>query len=134
MPTTDSILRNHDKIENQMRTKSRPIQANVVLDYEDDGDFVTMLTNLAEQDEMVLQCLEEELSSFYDQEIAYYSAVESDYKEPATYKTMLKRPPSERSAWLEGCKKEIADFARRQVWRVIKMHQFPKGRKLICPK
>ena len=47
---------------------------------------------------------------------------------------MLKQAEEERNKLLEGCKKEIADVARRQVWRVIKMHQIPKGRKLICSK
>jgi hypothetical protein len=59
-----------------LRARSRPIQANSVLDYDTDVDFITMLTNLAEQDEMVMQCLEKELSIFYNQEISYYSGVE----------------------------------------------------------
>ncbi len=36
----------------------------MVLDYEDDADFITMLTNPAEQDEMVLQCLGESYQVF----------------------------------------------------------------------
>jgi hypothetical protein len=35
---------------------------------------------------------------------------------------------------LEGCKKEIADFPQRQVWRVIKLHKVPKGHRLVGSK
>jgi hypothetical protein len=74
--TMDQALCTWSPIDRALRARSRPIQANSVLDYDTDVDFITMLTNLAEQDEMVMQCLEKELSIFYNQEISYYSGVE----------------------------------------------------------
>ena len=64
-------------------------------------------------------------------EHAGYSAVESDYKEPRTYREMMKRPVSEREKWLEGMKKEFNNFERRRVWRKIKIKVMPEGRKLV---
>ena len=64
-------------------------------------------------------------------EQAGYSAVESDYREPRTYREMLKRPEAERNKWLEGMKKEFKDFERRKVWRRVKIKDIPDGRKLV---
>ena len=64
-------------------------------------------------------------------EQAGYSAVESDYKEPRTYREMLKRPEVERNKWLEGMKKEFKDFENRGVWRVKKLKDTLPGRRLI---
>ena len=47
---------------------------------------------------------------------------------------MLKRPPKEREKWIEGCMKELEEFSKRSVWRIIKMHEVPPGRKLISLK
>ena len=55
-----------------------------------------------------------------------YSVVESDYKEPATYETMLKRPEEERRKWEAGMEKEFKDFERRKVWKVIGTKDVPE--------
>ena len=57
--------------------------------------------------------------------------MESDYKEPRTYREMMKRPESEREKWLEGMKKELNDFERRKVWRKTKIKDICEGRKLV---
>ena len=67
-------------------------------------------------------------------ERANYSAVESDYKEPRTYKQMLKRPEEERNKWKEGVEKEFRDFQRRGVWKRMKTSDVPEGRQLIGTK
>ena len=67
-------------------------------------------------------------------ETILYSAVESDYKEPANYNQMLKRPESEKILWMEGMDKELSDFKKRVVYRIIKILEVPEGRKLIGSK
>ena len=47
---------------------------------------------------------------------------------------MFKRPPKEKQKWIEGCMKELQEFARRSMWRIIKMHAVPPGRKLMSSK
>ena len=104
---------------------------NSILDVQNDEDLIGLLSCISHKDAMVMKCIEEELSSYYDEEFGLYSALESDYKEPRGYRTMLKRPYEEKMEWLKGCQKELIDFARRGVWKIIKMHEVPKGRKLI---
>ena len=40
-------------------------------------------------------------------EYAYYSAVESGYKEPKIFKAMMKLNEEERNKWLEGVTREL---------------------------
>ena len=47
---------------------------------------------------------------------------------------MLKWPKEEREKWLEGVVKELKDFAKRAVWKIMKMHDVPDGRRLIGTK
>jgi len=67
-------------------------------------------------------------------ETIYYSAIESDYKEPKTYKQMMKLPIEERQKWLDGVTKEFSDLERRQVWVKKKINDIPPNRKLIGTK
>ena len=106
-----------------------------MLDVDNDEDLPGLLNCISRKDEMVMKCIEQEFGEVYDNEIGnfgrdenenqggFYSAVESDYKEPKGYRTMLKRPPEEREKWLEACTKELRDFVTRGVWRIIKIHQ-----------
>ena len=67
-------------------------------------------------------------------EIGLYSVVEPGYKEPKRYKDMLKRDKPEREQWLKGCEKELANFEKRGTWKVVKIKDIPKGRRLIGSK
>ena len=66
-----------------------------------------------------------------EEEQCFYSAVESDYKEPKNYRAMLKRPPDEKDEWLKGCKEELDNFENRGVWTRVKIKDIPKNRRLI---
>ena len=65
---------------------------------------------------------------------AYRTAVESDYKEPGTYKAMKKLEKEERSKWEEAVEKEKQDFLKREVLRAIRIEDVPPGRKLLGTK
>ena len=47
---------------------------------------------------------------------------------------MLKRPQEERQNWLKGVKEELDAFNKREVWKIRKIKDIPKGRKLIGSK
>ena len=47
---------------------------------------------------------------------------------------MMKRPEEERKKWLEGCMKEILNFDKRKVYKVIPLEMVPVGRRLIGSK
>ena len=91
------------RLDRVLRSRKKCVTGNSILDVSDDQELLSLLCNIASEDEMVMKCLEEELSEYYDQymeeatdvdfEIGHYSAVESDYREPKGYKTKLKRPP-----------------------------------------
>ena len=49
-------------------------------------------------------------------EYAYYSTVESGYKEPKTFKAMMKLKEEEHNKWLEGVEKELNNLEKRKVW------------------
>ena len=68
------------------------------------------------------------------QEMGLYSAVESDYAEPATYKKMMKLPEEERNKWIEGVNEELKNLEDRKVWVRKKLEEIPTGRKLIGTK
>ena len=75
------------------------------------------------------------LEEQYDaEERCCFSAVESGYKEPPTYKSMLRRPREEREKWIEGCRKEFRDFEKRGVWVKMRINELPPGRKLVGTK
>ena len=57
-----------------------------------------------------------------------------EYKEPTTYKQMMRRHARECEKWLEGVKKELDNYEKRGVWRIIKKGKVPPGRKLIGSK
>jgi Reverse transcriptase (RNA-dependent DNA polymerase) len=69
-----------------------------------------------------------------DFEFGYFSAIESDYKEPTTFKNMMKLPEEERSKWMEGVIKEFTDLEKRGVWEIKNIKDIPVNRKLIGTK
>jgi hypothetical protein len=122
-------------IYRSLRSITRSWMANSVIDIKSYNELVTLLCKIAQKDAMVMQCIKEEL--FRDpptDERAMYSAVESGYREPRGYRTMLKQKEPERSKWIEGVMREVEDFAARGVYKVIKMHEVPEGRRLIGSK
>ena len=62
------------------------------------------------------------------------STAKEEYKEPTTYKQMMRRGAEERENWLEGVRKELANYEKRGVWRIIRKDKVPPGRKLIGSK
>ena len=67
-------------------------------------------------------------------EYVYYSAVESGYKEPKTFKAMMRLKEEEHNNWLKGVDKELKNLEKRQVWIRIKISDMPLNRKLIGTK
>ena len=62
-----------------------------MFDVNNDEELVSLMSNIADWDEMVMEAIMSELeSSWEDREARMYSAVESGYKEPRGYKMMLK--------------------------------------------
>ena len=90
---------------------------------EDMNDHDSIFTAIAELNALILEG-----------EYSLFSPVESDYKEPKTFKAMLKRPPEEREKWLEAVKKEFDNCEAREVWTRVKKKDVPKGRRLIGSK
>jgi len=97
-----------------------------------DPSVKTMKKNKANDDE-----IEKESEKFEElswEEIFNYSAVESDYTEPKTYKQMMKLPEEERNKWLKGCEEELTNLAEREVWVVKKLKDIAPNCKLIGTK
>ena len=91
-----------------------------MFDFESEEDLIALLCNIANRDELVMSALSDDLKESWSnselgmfQEMGMYSAVESDYKEPKSYKSMLKRPEEVRNKWLEGCKKGTTGLCQK---------------------
>ena len=60
------------------------------------------MTNHTDGDNPPLECIDE-LENVGDRnEMGCHSAVESGYKEPRTFKMMMKTPEDERKLWIDG--------------------------------
>ena len=117
------------------RTRARNI-INMVIDAKTKSDLheIAYLIN-EEQDIKSIFTIIDELKEIYmNGNAAFHSPVESDYKEPKNYRSMLKRPQAEKEKWLEGIQKEFNDIKNRLVWRIVKKKDVAKGRRLIGSK
>ena len=76
----------------------------------------------------------DELSELLGVEKGFYSALESDYKEPKNFRSMMKLPVNERNKWLKGVEEEIENIENREVWVRKKIKDIPPDRKLIGTK
>ena len=97
-------------LNNERRRSTRLTEnANFLIDEPDEqeeffGEYVLDMDIIEEMNEMDMM-----------PELGLFSAVESDYREPKTYKQMLKRPEDEKNKWLEGCKEEFNNIDTRKV-------------------
>jgi len=86
---------------------------NTLMSFEDVDDIFDYALNLTEQDKEVLYpYINSVLKEHRLEEFCFNTALESGYKEPKTYKMMMKRPNEEKGKWLEGVSKELNDFKK----------------------
>ena len=65
----------------------------------------------------------------------FFSAVESGYEEPKTFREAWDHPDKEeRKKWREAIRKEIWDMINRNVWRHMKKRDVPPERRLVGSK
>ena len=84
-------------LRSRMTGRKMPDRGLSMFDVETDEGLVALLSNIADMDELVIGALMDELKSTWeDEELGMYSALESGYKEPRRYKAMLKHPKEER--------------------------------------
>ena len=70
-------------------------------------------------------------TAFLHLDFGLFSAVESDYEEPSSYKEMMKLPKEERDKWLKGTETEFRNFKSHKVWKLVPLSSLPPGRKLL---